>query len=106
MPGVHLRGSAAYFRENLLQQYHKSVLRWIDILTLHQRIDEAVRIAEKAIPFDPTHEPLVKSLCTLLAHSGQTLKAWRVIRQFQKALARDGCSQPEIDAIMDDFWIA
>jgi tetratricopeptide (TPR) repeat protein len=58
MQGVHLLGSAAYFRENLLQQYHKSVLRRIDILILHQRIDEAVRIAEKALPVDPTHEPL------------------------------------------------
>ena len=104
MPGVYLHGQAALFREALTQQYLKTIRKRVQLLSQNAQIDEAIRIAEKAIVFDPTDETLVKALYTLLIRAGQTLKARKTVQRYQNALAQDDCTQAEIDAIMDAFW--
>jgi DNA-binding SARP family transcriptional activator len=104
MPGVSLRDTAAPFHDHLMLQYLESTLKWIGILGDLGRTTESIQVAEEALRFDPTHEPLVKALYRLCIKSDQPVKAHKVIKTFQKALSRYGYSEQELETVMEAFW--
>lgn len=104
MPGVNLKETARHFAQSLKNTFMECTQHWVFILSTAGRIAEAISYCEKALNYNPTCQPLVKSLYGLRTQNNETEKAAEVIENYKTALVDDGFTAKEIASIMDTFW--
>ncbi|MCB2182576.1 MAG: hypothetical protein KQH63_11150 [Desulfobulbaceae bacterium] len=91
-------------QRELLELYLQCVLNWAEISADFGDPEEALEVAEKALHYEPIHEPLVRLLYSLYTRTNNPVKADRCLKDYKKALADEDFPPDEVEEIMEAFW--
>lgn len=104
MPGVQSADSVNDLRHDLLNLYLECARQLPEILLTNGQRDEALKVAQEALRYDQTNEVLIRWIYNFHTHNSDLEKAVKSIRQYTKALTRDGYTSSEIEEILEGFW--
>jgi len=94
-PGVSGENQIRVFREKLTRALTEMTIAWSGLLADSDRLSQAIRVVEKALPCDPLNDRLYALLYRLHGQRSAIL-AQKVLKRFTGALHNEGYSSDEI----------
>lgn len=102
IPEVMGNDAVHLFRDRLLMRFTTLSLKWSGILTLTGQKAKAISVLTTVLRYDGTNDLLVRALYALQRHNSTTQVA-QVVKQYEKALFREGYPPAEIKELVADI---
>lgn len=101
LSGFDLVEGLARRREQLNQLHLEQLEMTSQLLKKRQQSSEAIKVLQRGLELDPTHDALVRQLLTLYRELKENRSAGALLKKYRSALEKEEYDQYEIDELID-----